>query len=129
MHLLMWTAFRYSDVFSFSLELLITGAVWKYLPLPAPFHPPAHSSCCCSSFLLGTGDRNNGRGETGENWTVTQLGFGESTDMCSAKQQGFIHKIRSFLPESSLKGNPEGSQQQNHFLASEVLFSRASINP
>jgi len=59
MHLVIWAAFRNLDLFSFSLELLITGAVWKQLVLPAPPFPPAPSSCCCSSSLLGSGDRSN----------------------------------------------------------------------
>lgn len=59
MHLVIQAAFRNLDLFSFSLELLISGAVWKQLILPAPCFPPAPSSCCCSSFLRGSGGRSN----------------------------------------------------------------------
>lgn len=55
--------------------------------------------------------------------------FVESTGMSSAKQKVLICKIRSFLPENCLKGKPEGSQQQNYFLASKVFLSKASLNP
>lgn len=47
MHLVIWAAFRNLHLFSFSLELLITGALWKQLVLPAPCFPLAPSSCCC----------------------------------------------------------------------------------
>lgn len=55
--------------------------------------------------------------------------FEESVGMCSGEQQVLICKIRSFLPENCLKGKPEGSQQQNYFLASKVFLSKASLNP
>lgn len=55
--------------------------------------------------------------------------FVESAGMRSGKQRVLICKIRSFLPENCLKGKPEGSQQQNYFLASKVFLSKASLTP
>lgn len=53
----------------------------------------------------------------------------DSAGMCAGEQQVLICIIRSFLPESCLKGKPKGSQQQNYFLASKVFLSKASLNP
>lgn len=130
---IIWAAFRNLDLFSVTLELLITGAVWKQLIFPPPFFPPAPSSCCCSNFLLGSGDRSNvGVWQGGENWAVVQHPLALLCGECRYvfwKTAGFdLQKIEA-LPENCLKGKSEGSQQQNCLLASKVFLSKASLNP
>lgn len=110
------------------LELCKSNSCFQH-PAPLQLLPVAPVAVSCQAVveeaMLG-GERVE---KTGLLISLPLPCFEESVGMCSGEQQVLICKIRSFLPENCLKGKPEGSQQQNYFLASKVFLSKASLNP
>lgn len=113
MHLVRWAAFRNLDLFSFSLELLITGAAWKDLPWPAPCQliPAAAAAASCWAVVTETmlGVRQWRKLGCNSAWLWGECRY------VFCKTMGFCSQNQKFLARELFKGQPRGQPAAKPF--------------